>query len=97
MTANALKAAGPNLTRSGLIKAIETKGKSFASAALTPPTYSTTAHPGYSGFWLAQYSAAGVMVPESGKYKVYTTDAGTGAVKVSTYKRPAMPAKGLPK
>jgi ABC-type branched-subunit amino acid transport system substrate-binding protein len=97
MTANAIKAAGPNLTRSGLIKAIETKGKSFASAALTPPTYSTTSHAGYGGFWLAQFSAAGVMVPESGKYKVYTTDAGKGAVKVSTYKRPAMPAKGLPK
>jgi branched-chain amino acid transport system substrate-binding protein len=97
MTANAIKAAGPNLTRSGLIKAIESKGKSFASAALTPPTYSTTSHAGYAGFWLAQYNSAGVLVPETGKYKVYTTDAGKGAVKVSTYKRPAMPAKGLPK
>ena len=97
MTANAIKAAGPNLTRSGLIKAIESKGKSFASAALTPPTYSTTSHAGYAGFWLAKYNSAGVLVPETGKYKVYTTDAGKGAVKVSTYKRPAMPAKGLPK
>jgi branched-chain amino acid transport system substrate-binding protein len=97
MTANAIKAAGPNLTRSGLIRAIETKGKSFASAALTPPTYSTTSHAGYAGFWLAKYNSAGVLVPETGKYKVYTTDAGKGAVKVSTYKRPAMPAKGLPK
>jgi branched-chain amino acid transport system substrate-binding protein len=97
MTANAIKAAGPNLTRSGLIRAIETKGRTFASASLTPPTYSTTSHAGYSGFWLAQINSSGVMVPESGKYKVYTTDAGKGAVKVSTYKRPAMPAKGLPK
>jgi ABC-type branched-subunit amino acid transport system substrate-binding protein len=97
MTANAIKAAGPNLTRSGLIKAIESKGKSFASAALTPPTYSTTSHAGYAGFWLAKYNSAGVLVPETGKYKVYTTDAGKGAVKVSTYKRPALPAKGLPK
>lgn len=97
MTANAIKAAGPNLTRSGLIKAIESKGKSFASAALTPPTYSTTSHAGYAGFWLAKYNATGVLVPETGKYKVYTTDAGKGAVKVSTYNRPAMPAKGLPK
>ena len=97
MTANAIKAAGPNLTRSGLIRAIETKGRTFASASLTPPTYSTTSHAGYSGFWLGKYNSAGVMVPESGKYKVYTTDAGKGAVKVSTYKRPAMPAKGLPK
>jgi ABC-type branched-subunit amino acid transport system substrate-binding protein len=97
MTANAIKAAGPNLTRSGLIRAIETKGKSFASAALTPPTYSTRSHAGYAGFWLAKYNSAGVLVPETGKYKVYTTDAGKGAVKVSTYKRPAMPAKGLPK
>jgi ABC-type branched-subunit amino acid transport system substrate-binding protein len=97
MTANAIKAAGPNLTRSGLIRAIETKGKSFASAALTPPTYSTRSHAGYAGFWLAKYNSAGVLVPETGKYKVYTTDAGKGAVKVSKYKRPAMPAKGLPK
>jgi ABC-type branched-subunit amino acid transport system substrate-binding protein len=97
MTANAIKAAGPNLTRSGLIRAIETKGRTFASASLTPPTYSTTSHAGYAGFWVAQINSSGVMVPESGKYKVYTTDAGKGAVKVSTYKRPAMPAKGLPK
>jgi hypothetical protein len=44
MTTAAIKAAGTNLTRSGLIRTIESKGKSFLSASLTPPTYSATSH-----------------------------------------------------
>ena len=95
MTAAAIKAAGPKLTRSGLIKAIETKGKSFASASLTPPTYSTSSHAGYAGFWLGTFNASGVLVPETGKYKVYTTNSAKGKVVVSTYKRPAVSGKGL--
>jgi len=97
MTVAALKAAGKNLTRSGVIKAIETKGKTFPSASLAQPQFSTTSHVGYNGFWIGTYDATGTLKPETGKYKIYTTDSGTGAVKVSTWKRPAMPAKGLPK
>jgi branched-chain amino acid transport system substrate-binding protein len=95
VTAAAIKAAGPNLTRSGLIRTIETKGKSFLSASLTPPTYSTTSHAGYAGFWLGTFNSSGVLVPETGKYKVYTTDSAKGKVVVSTYKRPAVSGKGL--
>ena len=95
MTTAAIKAAGTNLTRSGLIRAIETKGKSFLSASLTPPTYSATSHAGYSGFWLGTFNASGVLVPETGKYKIYTTDSAKGKVVVSTYKRPAVSGKGL--
>ena len=36
------------------------------------------------------------VTADGGKYTVYTTDSGTGPVVESTYKRPAMPAKGLP-
>ena len=97
MTVAALQAAGKNLTRSGVIKAIESKGKTFPSASLAQPQYSTTSHVGYNGFWVGTYDATGTLKPETGKYKIYTTDSGSGAVKVSTWKRPAMPAKGLPK
>ena len=36
MTVQALRAAGPNLTRKGLINAIATKGSTFASVAYSP-------------------------------------------------------------
>ena len=35
-------------------------------------------------------------VDGAGKYTIYTTDSGAGAVVKSASKRPAMPAKGLP-
>ena len=97
MTVAALKAAGKNLTRSGVIKAIETQGKTFPSASLAQPQFSTTSHVGYNGFWIGTYDSTATLKPEGGKYKIYTTDSASGDVKVSTWKRPAMPAKGLPK
>ena len=44
---------------------------------------------------MGTYGPTGALTPDGGKYTVYTTDSGTGAVVESTYKRPAMPAKGL--
>ncbi len=96
VTAQALKAAGSNPTRKSLIAAIEKSGKNFASAALVPLNYSTTSHVGYNGYWFGKYSPTGDLKPAGGVYTVYTTDSGNGAVVKSTYKRPAMPAKGLP-
>jgi len=96
VTAQAIKAAGKNPTRKTLIAAIEKSGKSFASAALVPLNFSTTSHVGYNGYWFGKYSPTGDLKPAGGVYTVYTTDSGTGAVVKSTYKRPAMPAKGLP-
>ena len=97
LAVQALKAAGPNLTRKGLIKAIETKGSTFANPFLTPLGYSTTSHIGAQGYWVGTYGPTGALTPDGGKfeYAVYTTDSGTGPVVLSTYKRPAMPAKGL--
>jgi branched-chain amino acid transport system substrate-binding protein len=92
----AIQAAGKNPTRKSLMAAIDSKGASFASAALIPLNYSKTSHVGYNGYWFGKYSPAGDLKPEGGKYTVYTTDSGSGAVVKSTYKRPAMPAKGLP-
>jgi branched-chain amino acid transport system substrate-binding protein len=96
LAVQAIKAAGKNLTRKGLINTIETKGSTFANPFLTPLGYSTTSHVGATGYWFGTYGPTGALTPDGGKYTVYTTDSGTGPVVESTYKRPAMPAKGLP-
>ena len=96
LAVQAIKAAGPRLTRKGLINAIETKGSTFANPFLTPLGYSTTSHVGATGYWFGTYGPTGALTADGGKYTVYTTDSGNGPVVESTYKRPAMPAKGLP-
>ena len=96
VAAQALKAAGTNPTRASLLAAIDSKGSTFASGALLPLNYSKTSHVGYNGYWFGKYSPTGDLKPVDGKYVLYTTDSGAGAVVKSTYKRPAMPAKGLP-
>jgi branched-chain amino acid transport system substrate-binding protein len=92
----AIKAAGANPTRKSLIAAINTQGSKFASAGLLPLNYSATSHVGYNGYWFGKYSPTGDLKPVGGTYTLYTTDSASGAVVKSTYKRPAMPAKGLP-
>lgn len=96
VTVQAIAAAGKNLTRKGLISAIEKSGAKFASAGLVPLNYSPTSHVGYSGYWFGTYGPTGDLKPNGGVYTVYTTDSGKGPVVKSTYKRPAMPANGLP-
>ncbi len=96
VTVQALKAAGTNPTRKALLAAIDSKGSTFASAGLVPLNYSRTSHVGYNGYWFGKYTSTGELKPDGGKYTLYTTDSGSGAVVKSTYKRPAMPAKGLP-
>ena len=96
MTVQGLRAAGPNPTRKGLIKAMETKGSTFASVAYSPLGYSQTSNVGHTGYYMAVMDANGDRKPFGGKVKLYTTDSGSGPVVVSTFKRPAMPAKGLP-
>ncbi|MCF8555331.1 MAG: ABC transporter substrate-binding protein [Candidatus Planktophila sp.] len=96
MTAQALKAAGLRPTRKSLINAINTKGATFANSALVPAAYSRTSQVGLTGYWVGRYSSTGDLAPIGGTYVTYTTDSGAGAVVKSTYKRPAMPAKGLP-
>ena len=95
LAVQALKATGANLTRKGLINTIETKGATLANPFLTPLGYSTTSHVGATGYWIGTYGSTGALTADGGKYTVYTTDSGSGAIVESTYKRPAMPAKGL--
>jgi hypothetical protein len=96
LTVQALRAAGKNLTRAGLIKAIEDKGSTFASAGLAPLNYSATSRVGYNGYWFGQLNAKGELKPFGGTLSLYTTDSTAGAVVASTYKRLAMPKNGIP-
>jgi hypothetical protein len=98
LTVQALRAAGKNLTRAGLIKAIETKGSTFASAGLAPLNYSATSRVGYNGYWFGQLNAKGELLPYiTGKRTVYTTDSTTtSAPVVSSYERKSIPKNGIP-
>jgi len=97
LTVQALRAAGKNLTRAGLIKAIEDKGSTFAGAGLAPLNYSATSRVGYNGYWFGQLNAQGELKPFGGKLTVYTTDSATSAAPVaSTYARKSIPKNGIP-
>jgi branched-chain amino acid transport system substrate-binding protein len=96
LTVQALRAAGKNLTRTGLMRAIDTKGSTFASAGLAPLNYSATSRVGYNGYWLGQLNAKGELKPFGGKLTLYTTDSTSGAVTASTYVRKPIPKNGIP-
>ncbi len=96
LTVQALRAAGKNLTRAGLISAIESKGAKFAGAGLVPLNYSATSRVGYNGYWFGQLNASGELKPYGGTLAIFTTDSGAGAIEASTYKRPTMPKNGIP-
>ncbi len=96
LTVQALRAAGKNLTRTGLIKAIESKGSTFASAGLAPLNYSATSRVGYNGYWFGQLNAKGELKPFGGKVSLYTTDSASGLVTASTYVRKTIPKNGIP-
>ena len=96
LTVQALRAAGKNLTRAGLMSAIEAKGSTFASAGLVPLGWSATSRVGYNGYWVSQLNAKGEGQPYGGKLVIYTTDSGAGAVEISNFTRPTMPRNGIP-
>ncbi len=96
----ALEAAGPHLTRQGLLDAIARDGKNFITPGLVPLSYSSTVHFGYEGAQVFQYEASApqITVP-SGSWiggkavsPVYTTSPGAGPVNVYSGTPPAPPA-----
>ena len=96
LTVQALRAAGKNLTRTGLMNAIDTKGSTFASAGLAPLNFSATSRVGYNGYWLGQLNAKGELKPFGGKLTLYTTDSTSGPVTASTFVRKSIPKNGIP-
>lgn len=86
----ALQSAGKDLTRDGIIEAVEKGG--FTGPALVPVRYSADDHSGYAGEQLTTIEG-GVA-----KYfgKPYRTDDGDGAVEVYEAAAVAPPANGIP-
>jgi branched-chain amino acid transport system substrate-binding protein len=58
----ALQAAGKNLTRSGLVQAIEQHGASFKNPGLVPFTFSKSDHYGYQGAEVVQLADGGQTI-----------------------------------
>jgi len=89
----ALEAAGKNLTRQGLIDAINSHGGSWTGPGIVPYRYSSSDHGGFAGAELARVQG-GKIVEFGGPL---TTDpTATGAISPFTGTQPAPPASGIP-
>jgi ABC-type branched-subunit amino acid transport system substrate-binding protein len=90
LTVQVLLAAGKNLTREGLIKAIEKGG--YKGPGFVPVGYSSTSHAGYTGVRLSKVTN-GVQAYFG---SAYTTDQFDAPVKEYTGAAVAPPANGIP-
>jgi branched-chain amino acid transport system substrate-binding protein len=86
----ALLAAGKDLTREGLVAAIEKGG--FKGPGVVPLRFSATDHSGYGGLQMSKITG-GVQAPFGPAYK---TDDGDGAVAEYTEPVAPPPANGIP-
>src|SRR6266545_2564140 len=87
----ALKAAGKDLTRQGIVQAVEKGG--FTGPGIAPFRYSKTDHSGYGGLQMAKVRGGKQLL--FGPVYV-TTDEATGAVQESSATQQAPPDKGIP-
>ena len=95
----ALKAAGKNLTRTSLMKALDTKAKTFKTPGFVPLKYTKKVHFGYEGAEVVQFTTkAGTFATPAGTWPgtkvlspVFVTTPGHGPVKVYHGKEPAVP------
>ena len=89
----ALEAAGKNLTRQGLVNAVNSHGASWKGPGLVPFRYSTSDHGGYSGAEMAKVSGGKIVAIGS---PLVTDPTPTGAITPFTGTQPAPPASGIP-
>src|SRR3954471_14949292 len=88
--AEALKAAGANPTREGIIKAIE-QGLP-QGPGLVPFRFSGSSHAGFIGAQIGVIKGTAVQLQGS----PMTTDDGSGAVQTSDAQQPTAPSNGIP-
>jgi ABC-type branched-subunit amino acid transport system substrate-binding protein len=89
----ALKAAGKNLTRQGLINAINSGGAKWTGPGIVPFRYSTTDHGGFAGAEIGQVKGGNIVLSGG----PLTTDPTAGsAITPFTGTQPAPPANGIP-
>ncbi len=89
----ALEAAGKNLTRQGLIDAINQHGSSWTGPGLVPFRYSTSDHGGYGGAKIGMVKNGKIVLTGQ---PLTTTPAAGSAITPSTATQPAPPATGIP-
>ncbi len=91
--AQALKAAGPNLSRRGLVNALQTKSASFRSAAVVPMLVNAKTHQGLTGYWMGQYNGSGVVQRKT-SFVIVANSSPSGAATQKTF-TPAGPTPKL--
>jgi ABC-type branched-subunit amino acid transport system substrate-binding protein len=89
----ALQAAGKNLTRQGLVNAINSSGASWKGPGLVPFRYSSSVHGGYGGTEMGQLRN-GKIVLFGGPLQTDPTPG--GAITPYSGAQPAPPANGIP-
>jgi hypothetical protein len=89
----ALQASGKNLTRQGLVKAVEQFGAGWKGPGLVPFRYSTTLHGGYGGAEMGQVRG-GKIVLFGGP--LVTDPTASSPITASPGTQPAPPANGIP-
>jgi branched-chain amino acid transport system substrate-binding protein len=93
--AQALKAAGPNLTRKGLINALQTKASTFRSAAVVPMVINPKSHQALTGYYMGQYDGSGQLVRKT-SYIMTANSGSTGEARKASYRPGAPTPKLLP-
>jgi ABC-type branched-subunit amino acid transport system substrate-binding protein len=86
----ALRAAGKDLTRPGIVRAVEKGG--FTGPGLAPLRYSTGDHSGYGGLSMGKVQGGRQLLFGP----VYTTDDAAGPIQESTASPAAPPPDGIP-
>jgi ABC-type branched-subunit amino acid transport system substrate-binding protein len=86
----ALKAAGKNPTRAGLIDAVN--NQHFTGPGLVPYAFSKSSHAGFTGAQIGVIKGGAIVV----QGQPYTTDDGSGPLQAYTTPPPAAPANGIP-
>jgi branched-chain amino acid transport system substrate-binding protein len=89
----ALQAAGKDLTRDGLVAAIEKSGAGWQGPGLVPYRYTKTEHGGFGGTEMGQIRG-GKIVLFGGPMTTDPTP--SGAISPYSGKQPAPPASGVP-
>jgi ABC-type branched-subunit amino acid transport system substrate-binding protein len=90
--AQSLQLAGKDLTREGLVKAVNEKGGQLTGPGLVPYRYSTTVHGGFSGVEMGQVRA-GKIVLFGGP--LVTEPTATSPITPYTTAQPAPPTSGV--
>jgi ABC-type branched-subunit amino acid transport system substrate-binding protein len=89
---SALQAAGPNPTREGIVKAVETAGASFEGPWLAPFRFSADKHGGIAGMAVTKITG-GTVAPLT---DVLVTDNGTAPIEPGPATPSTPPANGIP-